>query len=222
MYELREAFREAARREFAMVPTEEELGYVFSSRFEHKMRRMIRAEAHGYWNLINTTAKRVAIAAAIIIMLLSTAMAIKPIRERVIQFFVEVYEEYFEIRFGEEEKDDIDPTPQPMVRYTLTELPEGYEEVEFMELEHLMWTSWQNKEGSGISLLQEMGTHEIVVDNKMELELIQYNDFTIAYQIEKGTTTYIWEQDGYVFYLTTYEDWELETVLDMITSIKKF
>ena len=146
MYELREAFREAARREFAMVPAEEDLDYVFSNRFEQSMRRMIRAEAHGYWNLINTTAKRVAIAAAIILMLLSTAMAIKPIRERVIKFFVDVYEEYFEIHFGEEDSWDLPERTEPMVRYTLTQLPEGYVEVEFMELEHFLRTEWMNSE----------------------------------------------------------------------------
>lgn len=223
MYELREAFREAARREFAMVPAESELDYVFSDRFERRMRRMIRAEAHGYWNLINTTAKRVAIAAAIILMLLSTAMAIKPVRERVIKFFIEVYEEYFEIRFGEEEKDDIDPTPRPMVRYTLTELPEGYEEVRFDRLEHVFWTRWRNQDGSELSLTQETGTHEIIVDdNGSEIGHIEHQYLEIVCHQHKGTNVFVWEQDQYVFKLTVYSSLEIEEVIKIIDSLKKY
>ena len=189
---------EAARREFAMVPAESELDYVFSDRFERRMRRMIRAEAHGYWNLINTTAKRVAIAAAIVIMLLSTAMAIKPIRERIIQFFIEVYEDYFEIRFGEEEKDDIDPTPQPMVRYTLTELPEGYEEMEFIESENLLWTNWKNENGHGISLQQETGTQEVTLDNfGHDMIAVECGSFSVFYKTHEKANCYTWERDGY-------------------------
>lgn len=182
---------------------------------------MIRAEAHGYWNLINTTAKRIAIAAAIILMLLSTAMAIKPIRERVIQFFIEVYEDYFEIRFGEEEKDDIDPTPQPMVRYTLTELPEGYEEVRFMELEHMMWTHWQDDTGRGISLQQELGTQEVTLDNSFgEVMFIEYEGIQIMYQESSSTRCLIWKQAEYVFYLSMDKSISVEEGVTMVASIK--
>jgi len=221
MHELQEAFREAARREFAMVPAETELAYAFSDRFERKMRRMIRAEARGYWNLINTTAKRAAIAAAIFLTLLSTALAIRPIRERVIQFFIEVYEEYFEIRFGKEEKDDIDPTPKPMVRYTLTELPEGYEEVKYIESDAFLWTSWQNKEGDGISLRQEAGTNEITLDRLPEkTDRIFLNDLEVLVHTVKETKMYIWEQDEYVFYLSCFEEIPAEVVYQMIETIK--
>lgn len=222
MYELREAFREAARREFAMVPAEEELDYVFSDRFERRMRRMIRAQAHGYWNLINTTAKRVAIAAAIILMLLSTAMAIKPIRERVIKFFIEVYEDYFEIRFGEEEKDDIDPTPKPMVRYTLTELPEGYEEVSFIESEQLLWTEWRNPDGEIITLQQESGTQEITIDNLTHgTEMIEIDSLILFYKDHEEADSYTWEENGYTFFLTTYSSIP-EADLKMIRSLEIF
>ena len=221
MSELQEAFREAARREFAHVPAEEDLHWVFSRRFERRMRRIIRAQEYGYWNLVNTTAKRVAIAAAIIVMLLSTVMAIKPIRERVIKFFVDVYEEYFEIRFGEEEKDDLDPTPKPMVRYTLTELPEGYEEVEFMELDHLLWTEWQNGNANIITLQQELGTHEVTFDHTDATpNVVMYNGKKITYQYSDNTNLFIWEEDGYIFHLMIHESYSIEKMLAIIASLE--
>ncbi len=223
MSELKEAFREAARREFAMVPPEAELHWVFSPRFERKMRRLIHAQEHGYWNLINTAAKRAAIVAAILVLLLTSVMAIKPVRQRVIQFFVDVYEEYFEIRFGEEEKDDIDPTPQPMVRYTLTELPEGYEEVEYIDSEHFLWTCWKNKDGRGIYLKQELGTQEIKLDsNQAQQLIIEHSEIKLICYKYNGSASYIWEQDNYLFSLTVHEYLQEEQILSMIDSLKEF
>ena len=222
MSELKEAFREAARRQFAMVPAEEDLDWVFSAKFERKMRRMIRAQEYGYWNLVNTTAKRVAIAAAIIVMLLSTAMAIKPIRERVIKFFIDVYEDYFEIHFGEKESWDLPERTEPMIRYTLTELPEGYEEVECVELDSLIWTSWQNEKGMGISLQQEPGTNEITLDN-METPLLntEYGGSVISYQENVTTYSFVWVKDEYIFYLNVHKEIALEEIEKMIVSLEK-
>jgi len=222
MSELREAFREAARREFAAVPPEEELDYVFSPRFEHRMRRLIRAQAHSYWFLINTAAKRAAIVAAIILALLTTALAIKPVRQRIIQFFVDVYEEYFEIRFGEEKKDDIDPTPTSMVRYTLTELPEGYEEVAFIGMQHLLWTKWEDPNGSRIILQQEVGTQEITIDNRKQgATLIEDKTISVFYKENANGQSYTWGKDGFIFVLTTYNS-SPEQDLEMIASLKIF
>ena len=43
---LKEAFREAARREFANVPSEAELSYVFSSNFEKRVLSILNNENH--------------------------------------------------------------------------------------------------------------------------------------------------------------------------------
>ena len=220
MADLREAFREAARREFAAVPPEAELDYTFSPRFERSMRRIIRAQAYGYWMLVNTAAKRVAIAAALLILLLTSVMAIKPVRERVIQFFIEVYEDYFEIHFGEEESWDLPERTEPMVRYTLTELPEGYEETNFIMFEHILWTEWKNPDGKTVTLQQESGTHEIITDNDLPLSTLMYGDLVITKQSENGTDLYIWEENGYIFQLYIYGNLSEETVLQIINSRK--
>ena len=221
MHKLQEAFREAAGREFAMVPAESELDYRFSRRFERSMRRIIHAQVHGYWMMVNTAAKRAAVAAAIILLLLTSALAIKPIRERVIQFFVEVYEDYFEIRFGREEKDDIDPTPEPMVRYTLFNLPNGYEEIEHIELPSLLWTHWRDENGNSISLQQELGTQEIIVDYEGKYLDTIYSGFQeIKYQKNNHATSFCWEQNEYIFLLTIYEDLPINQMLDILLSLK--
>ena len=220
MADLREAFREAARREFAAVPPEAELDYTFSPRFERNMRRIIRAQAYGYWMLVNTAAKRVAIAAALLILLLTSVMAIKPVRERVIQFFIEVYEDYFEIHFGEEESWDLPERTEPMVRYTLTELPEGYEETQYVVFEHILWTRWKNEEGYTISLRQETGTQELILDSNMPMTTIVHNELQITTWSENDTDIYIWEEDGYLFHLAVYETVSEEEVLKMIDSKK--
>jgi len=218
--DLQEAFREAARREFAMVPDENELDYAFSSGFQRKMQRIIRAQVHGYWNMVNTLGKRIAIAAAIIVMLLTTAMAIKPIRERVIKFFIEIYEEYYEIRFGENTKDDIDPNPPNMIRYTLSALPTDYYQEEFLETEHLLWTCWYNDDGLGISLKQELGTNEIILDNQgTPPQETYYGETSVIIQQQEEASVYIWRQDNYIFYLTCHESLQQKQVEQLITSL---
>lgn len=222
MYELRDAFREAANREFAMIPPENELHHVFSPRFERKMRRLIRAEAKGYWKLIDTAAKRAVLVAALIAALLSTALAIRPVRQRVIQFFVEVYEEYFEIRFGREERGDIDPNPHTMERYTLTEIPDGYEETRFMEYEQFLRTDWENENGDKIILQQELGTQEIIMNGKgNDLDYYGCGELEIGRKQDLDTKIFIWEQDGYLFSMNVYEDFSLEKIAQMIGSLEK-
>ena len=223
MTDLQEAFREAARREFAMVPDESELDYKFSPSFRRKMQRIIHAQIHGYWNMVNTLGKRIAIAAAIIVMLLTTAMAIKPVRERVIKFFIEVYEDCFEINFGMKEKGDIDPTPTSMLRYSFTNLPTGYREVSFIDSNHLLWTQWQDQLGNDIILQQELGTHEIIIDKKaLNQIIIPHSDNEYIYHTHENTSLLIWKQDGYVFSMSVTADFSIEqmfTIIDSLTII---
>lgn len=223
MSNLQEAFREAARREFATVPDENELDYTFSPGFQRKMQRIIRAQVHGYWNMVNTLGKRIAIAAAIIVMLLTTAMAIKPIRERVIQFFVRVYEDYFEVSFGEKTENDMNPTPEPMVRYTLTKLPTGYIEDQFLEYEHLLWTSWKTPDGLGITLQQEQGTQAVVFDNNGGYpNHIIHNDLDLYYLECDSAMGFVWSQYGNLFSLTVYESMSIHEILDIVDSLEKY
>ena len=220
--DLQEAFREAARREFAMVPDERELDYTFSPGFQRKMQRIIRAQVHGYWNMVNTLGKRIAIAAAIIMMLLTTAMAIKPIRERVINFFVEIYEEHLEITFGKREKGDLLASSQPMARYTLSWVPDGYYEAEVYEFDALLNTIWKIDGGQDISLYQGEGIQRITFDySNNNLVEFMHGDFVISRLVLDKINTFIWEQHGYIFQLSISDDIPIDAVLRMIDSLQK-
>ena len=221
MSNLQEAFREAARREFAMVPAEEALDYTFSPGFQRKMRRIIRAQAHGYWQLVNTTAKRIACIAAIIMMLLTTAMAIKPVRERVIKFFVEVYEEYFSVTFGEEENRDLERTPTHMELYSFSYLPDGFYLTNRIATDSFYRTDWQKREGYPIILLQEPASHNIVIDNNgTSLIDLSHNDLSLLYYHSEDTYVFLWEQYECIFHLTIYEKLTLDEILEMIDSLR--
>ena len=222
MTDLQEAFREAARREFAMVPDESELDYTFSPVFQRKIQRIIRAQVHGYWNMVNTVGKRIAIAAVIIAMLLTTAMAIKPIRERVIKFFVDVYEECFAVTFGAEESGDLDPTPKPMTKYTLSFLPEGYYMENCYEFDSLRNTIWKANGKPNILLAQGTGTHETTLDHTTDnLSTFKHGTLLITQQTVDGAYTFIWEQHGYLFHLTLHDGIPVDEVLKMIDSLQE-
>lgn len=74
--------------------------YKFSSLFEKKMNRLIRAQRKPYYSMVNTIGKRVAvIIIAIFIILTSTVLNVKALCDPVINFFIEVYEEFSRINF---------------------------------------------------------------------------------------------------------------------------
>lgn len=90
--ELKNAFREAAAYEFRDIPHDESLiQYEFSAEFEKKMSKLINRQKKKTWHWVNTAPKRIALIAAVAIMLFTTACSVPEIREPVVKFFSEVY-----------------------------------------------------------------------------------------------------------------------------------
>ena len=65
--EFERAMWDSLREEFADVPKEEELDLSFSPEFEQRMDSLCRSTSRKSWKYVNTTAKRVLIAAVLII-----------------------------------------------------------------------------------------------------------------------------------------------------------
>ena len=153
-------------------------------------------------------------------MLLTTAMAIKPIRERVIRFFVEIYEEYFAVTFGAEESGDLYYPPEPMTRYTLSWVPTGYHEVKYIETDVTLTTIWTDEDGSSILLSQGRGTQTITMNlTESSLSEFIYGDIVVRHNVYEEANEFIWEQDGFVFHLTAHTEILMTEALQMIVSL---
>ena len=73
--------------EYSSLPAEEDLQHEFSPQFQKWAQKMIHKTRNPAWYYVNTTFKKVLIAAVIICILAATAMAIPAVREKIIDIF---------------------------------------------------------------------------------------------------------------------------------------
>lgn len=119
------ALLDSALLEFAGVPPEEDIEYSFSEDFEWKSEKLIRKSRSGYWHHVNTTAKKLLLAAIITALLVGSAMAIPAVREGLIKFFMHNtgINYYFTV-----DEDAIKNAPKELeVIYSPSYIPDGFE-----------------------------------------------------------------------------------------------
>lgn len=122
----RRALLDAQQAEFADVPREDELDLSFSPEFEREMERLQRGTKHRTRRMVNTTAKRVLIAAVLLLLLAMTVVAAVPaLREGLIRFFTHDSGVFYSFEFSEE---DVAKAPENIETvYLPTYIPEGYQ-----------------------------------------------------------------------------------------------
>lgn len=89
------AFREVASIEFADIPCDEaQIQFNFSDKFTQKMEKLIARQKNPYWKYVNTSKKRVAIVAILLLFIAVTAFSKEEVRASMFQWCLEVYKEY--------------------------------------------------------------------------------------------------------------------------------
>ena len=120
-----EALLDSALLEFAGVPSEEDIEYSFTTDFERKSEKLIRKSRSRYWHHVNTTAKKLLVAAIITALLVSSAMAIPAVREGLIKFFMHNtgINYYFTV-----DEDAVKNAPKELeIIYSPSYIPAGFE-----------------------------------------------------------------------------------------------
>lgn len=216
--ELKNAFREAAAYEFRDIPHDESLiQYEFSAEFEKKMNKLINRQKKKTWHWVNTAPKRIALIAAVAIMLFTTACSVPAIREPVVKFVTEVYETFTEYFF---ESDTVD-TEVISKKYKLTYLPSGFEETDIYEDDITITTTYENENGDSIWLTQRVGEISASVDAEHgETKTLNVSGYEVDLYLRDGTTHAIWIQDTYVFEITCYGDFSEQDMVDLIESVE--
>ena len=149
---LKTALREAASREFAGMPqSDDDITYTFSPRFTRRMNRLAKAEKSWLWRMTSTASKRAAAAGIAMILIALTACSIPAIREPVAAFFKGTYENCVRFFTGNAGADRI------AERYTLTELPDGFEAVYTVDNDASFTVVYRNEDGEEIILSQSVG-----------------------------------------------------------------
>lgn len=139
---LKQALKEAMMQELETLPAEEELKnrYQFSKEFEKSMDLLVKQTNRKYVTIGRYTIRKAMLAALIAVMLLTGCIGIRPVREAIIQFFVETNEKNSLLTFSgfssTEPNTDFDfkpITPKVPEGYTLTSetLWESYYELQY-------------------------------------------------------------------------------------------
>ena len=123
---LRAAFDLYVRRQDALLPTEEELSSVtLSSEFHARMAKLLARRKRGYYHMFGTWGRRVAsILIALLIATTTVTVSVKALREKVIEFFTEVFDTHTVVTF-------VDDTPDVPDEITFephkpSYIPKGY------------------------------------------------------------------------------------------------
>lgn len=212
------AFREVISSEFANIPIDESsINYVFSTRFNKKMEKLIRSQKKIYYNLINTVAKRVAIIFLLAIALFTTACSVKAIREPIVNFIKYVYETFTHYSFEGETTNKISR------EYVISEIPQGFEETNKISNDAIVVTEFTNAAGDIIEFTQMTTAYSMgyFLDNEYdEITKEIINGVEVEFKKWYDVQSAIWTKDGYVFALDCYGDIAFNVIIDILSSIR--
>ena len=213
---LKTAMREAISLEFAHIPMEEQsIAHTFSEKFEKKMNKLLKVQKHAYWHYYNTAGKRVAIVLVTLIMLITTACSVKEIREPIVKFIKKVYDTYIEYSY---EGDTVGVITQ---KYEIKELPEGFEQTQYVESDGYISITYENANGELIifdqSITTDAGFSWDNENGKVYQKLI--NGINVEIYEGDAIKQAFWLKDKYAFHITCVGNIEMDMLEYVILHI---
>lgn len=212
---IQEVFNE--RFDDEMKELESEEPHIFSEKHNKKMAKLIKNQKKPYFTLICTAGRRAACIVAAILILSASALSVKAIREAVFDFIMRIFSDHTVVTT--ESGTDAGYPETIEEEYYISELPEGFEEIEFGSSDKALSVYYSNDFGDYILFTQETkAEYETHYDNRMNNKNITYNyqDYIIIeYESE---ITIIWDNGHYVFEIVSNLD--KEVLIDLYNSTK--
>lgn len=200
-----QALLDAVSQDYAHIPPNDALEDPFSDGFKAWAKTHIHP---GYVKRIRAVRviKRALIAAAILLALAATAMAIPAVRTAILDLFFHENEERIAITFDPEQAANAPDTIR--TPYTVNYLPNNYKLIAKEIRISAVGIYWLNNEGERIIFTQQPLQHELTTDNWYGYNAAEHERNTILlgdYQVEKIDTTedykLVWTNNEYLFTL---------------------
>ena len=203
---LRAAFDLYVREQDALLPTEEELSSVtLSPEFHARMAKLLARRRRGYYRMFGTWGRRVAsILIALLVATTTVTFSVKALREKVIEFFAEVFGTHTVVTF-------VDDTPDVPDEITFeprkpSYIPEGYvveQEIKSSTMYVVLWTDEKNNQVCYRQLQKE--SIKIHVDTEEVLHTkITINSYDGISYSNKGIQTILFSDDRYTYTLSGF------------------
>lgn len=199
--EVRAAFREAAARSYAHVPSAEEIDHVFSESFYRRMDALIEEERRGSWRLMSRQRRRTLVVAAILMAALLLTACSPALREAVTEFVVSIYERFVDYGTKTELHAELETI------YVLDPVPEGFELVSQTKHSTYYTETVYHDEDGDILVLSQATFEDIngILDNEQgETLLIGEGNISILVYSSEMFTSVSWTVDGYYMKLLYY------------------
>lgn len=194
---LKKALYDIKKEEIDLLPSEDEIDYVFSDDFENKMETLINGKFEKKKNLSNIL-KKVAVIIIVLVsfMLITTSTAdAHPIR--IFDFFYKIYQSFVDISYEGNPEFDYDDTT-----YCLSYIPEGYKQIGFSTFSsNYKKTVFQkNNMDDRITLKQSNSSMRRNLSN-IETEEYTINGIEVLIVNQKVDYRGIWIENGFCFEL---------------------
>lgn len=221
-YTLRDAFIEAEKIRLSQIPSNSDINWIPSAKFEKKVQKLIKHSKRDYWYLINTSFKRAAVIVATILVLLGFSMSIKAIREPVVRFIIETYEKYTNIFFGNDDTDLNLPRTIEQ-KYTITAIPEGYTFLSMEEMPLNRKLIWRNKDNEEIIFNQGvLYNANMTIDTEdSSYEYVMVDSYNAIYLTKWNMQIIIWENGIYKFSINCSTSISYEELIDIAESLSE-
>ncbi len=201
------ALLDKALRSFDYIPAAEEINHEFSPEFERRSEKLIKKSASNVWHCVNTTAKKILIAAIIAALLTGTVLAVPALREGLIRIFIHDDGNLYSFTV---DRNMIANAPTEIeTAYSLTYIPDGYELANTVAVrEGVVSLTYIDENDNWIDFRQEIVTQDPrnslsgADSERSELKHVVLNGYEVIRIIhEEDEVQLVWTDDEYFFEL---------------------
>ena len=173
---------------------------------------------HSIFKGLNTTYKRVAAVAAVVV-LFSSTMSVSAIREPFIEMVKTIFSNHIELSFEGETKYTIEEI------YGITNIPVGFEPTLEITNGVAVFRDYENEAGQIISFSQTITGNDttVHVDNEHSTNqtvVVDELEVYVAWSNRDDVVSAFWAADGYSFNLTYFGEIEIDSLVELISSIQ--
>ena len=202
---LKQAVAAYVEEEMTRLPSDEEIGvHQFSPEFERKMEKLLRHEHRPHRILLHSTGKRVAVLAAVIALLAASMLSVGAVRESIVSFFTQVYEEFTAIIFDQPEETGRTYEADSIDAIEVTYIPEGFELISESKNDRSYRVEYTSDEGKMLIISQSVlgNTRSILDTEDIVTENVFVHGCEAIYSENKGFGTLIWNDNKQRFYIS--------------------
>lgn len=189
--------------------------------YENYMNNLIKRSKNPFPRYFNTMGRRVAGIVASILIVFGCSMAVSAVREPIVEFLVDVYTEFIEIYFSD---DDIAKAPDTIETvYVLGTVPDGYKIDQFLIYNLFTSLTWVNENGDRLVLSQNCLGGSLILDAEgTNYDVVEWKNQKIICAEKYGRRFFFWNSTEYAFSLIVSSDISVDEVLALIDSLTEY